>query len=128
MFHVVLRQINKYKIDITKIAKSALAKPIKFTVNDEPTDCELIVYPELELFVGIEEPIEYNKEKTLARVTYVLEWKDTEFVNEEFFNSITYSWDFMGNGTKVKRSPVNNRVIENNSDKFIELLRIKLDI
>ncbi|WP_431166554.1 hypothetical protein [Tenacibaculum halocynthiae] len=104
---------NKYKIDITKIAKSALAKPIKFTVNDEPTDCELIVYPELELFVGIEEPIEYNKEKTLARVTYVLEWKDTEFVNEDFFNSITYSWDFMGDGTKVKRSHVNNRVIEN---------------
>ncbi|WP_435261407.1 hypothetical protein [Tenacibaculum sp. nBUS_03] len=104
---------NKYKIDITKIAKSELGKPIRFSVNDEPTDCELTVYPELELFVRVEEPIEYNKEKTLARVTYILEWKDDQFVNKDFYNSITYKWDFMGNGTKVKRAPVNNRVIEN---------------
>lgn len=103
---------NKYKIDVTKIAKSELGKTIKFTVNDQPTNCELIVYPALELFINVEEPIEYNADKTLARVTYVLNWKDSEFVNTDFFNSITYNWDFIGGGTKVQRTPVNNRVIE----------------
>ncbi len=104
---------DKYKIDVTKIDKSALGKIMKFTVNDEPTDCELIVYPEVELFIEVGEPIEYNEDKTLARVTYILNWKDPDFVKTAFFNSITYNWDFMGNGSKTERTPVNNKVIEN---------------
>ncbi|MDX8553694.1 hypothetical protein MK851_08685 [Tenacibaculum sp. 1B UA] len=104
---------KKWKIDVTKIDKSLLGKPIKFMVNDEPTDCELIVYPTLELLVEVEQPIEYNEDKSKARVTYVLHWKDTDFVNADFFNNIKYEWDFMGDGIKVERTPINNKVFQN---------------
>ncbi|UTD15372.1 hypothetical protein HER15_07800 [Tenacibaculum mesophilum] len=104
---------KRWKIDVTKIDKSLLGKPIKFMVNDEPTDCELIVYPALELLVEVEQPIEYNENKSKARVTYVLHWKDTDFVNANFFNNIKYSWDFMGDGTRVERTPINNKVFQN---------------
>ncbi|WP_428741367.1 hypothetical protein [Tenacibaculum sp.] len=104
---------EKWKIDITKIDKSLLGKPMKFTVNDEPTDCELTVYPALELVVDVEQPIEYNDDKSQARVTYVLHWKDADFVNADFFANIKYSWDFMGDGTKIERTPVNNKVFQN---------------
>jgi hypothetical protein len=103
---------EKWKIDVTKIDKSLLGKPMKFTVNDEPTDCELIVYPALELLVEVEQPIEYNDDKSQARVTYVLHWKDTDFVNTDFFASIKYSWDFMGDGIRVERTPINNKVFQ----------------
>ena len=104
---------KKWKIDVTKIDKSLLGKSIPFMVNDEPTDCELIVYPTLELLVEVEQPIEYNEDKSKARVTYVLHWKDTDFVNADFFNNIKYEWDFMGDGTKVERTPINNKVFQN---------------
>lgn len=103
---------EKWKIDVTKTDKSLLGKPMKFTVNDEPTDCELIVYPALELLVEVEQPIEYNEDKSKARVTYVLHWKDADFVEADFFNNIKYSWDFMGDGTRVERIPINNKVFQ----------------
>ncbi|MDE1206203.1 hypothetical protein [Tenacibaculum larymnensis] len=103
---------EKWKIDVTKTDKSLLGKPMKFTVNDEPTDCELIVYPALELLVEVEQPIEYNEDKSKARVTYVLHWKDADFVEADFFNNIKYSWDFMGDGTRVERMPINNKVFQ----------------
>ncbi|MGG6229318.1 PKD domain-containing protein [Tenacibaculum sp. SDUM215027] len=104
---------EKWKIDVIKIDKSLLGKSIKFMVNDEPTDCELIVYPALELLVEVEQPIEYNEDKSKARVTYVLYWKDADFVGADFFNNIKYFWDFKGDGTKVERTPINNKVFEN---------------
>ncbi|AZJ34844.1 hypothetical protein [Tenacibaculum singaporense] len=104
---------EKWKIDVTKTDKSLLGKLMKFTVNDEPTDCELIVYPALELVVDVEQPIEYNEDKSKARVTYVLHWKDTDFVNADFFTNIKYSWDFMGDGARVERTPINNKVFQN---------------
>ena len=104
---------EKWKIDVTKTDKSLLGKPMKFTVNDEPTDCELIVYPALELLVEVEQPIEYNEDKSKARVTYVLHWKDADFVEADFFNNIKYSWDFMGDGNRVEHTPINNKVFHN---------------
>ncbi|WGH74155.1 hypothetical protein P8625_08475 [Tenacibaculum tangerinum] len=104
---------KKWKIDITKIDKSLLGKPITFTVNGEPTDCELTVYPALELTVTVDRPIEYNADKSRARVTYLLKWHDSDFVNADFFTNIKYSWDFMGDGTRVERTPINNKVFQN---------------
>ncbi|MEE4000775.1 hypothetical protein V1T75_10535 [Tenacibaculum sp. FZY0031] len=104
---------EKWKIDVAKVDKSLLGKPLKFTVNDEPTDCELTVYPALELLVEVEQPIEYNEDKSKARVTYVLHWKDPDIVSADFFNNIKYSWDFMGDGTRVEHAPINNKVFHN---------------
>ncbi|MGG8495301.1 hypothetical protein ACQY1Q_02695 [Tenacibaculum sp. TC6] len=104
---------NKTKLEVTKIDKSLLGTTIKFTVNDESTHCEIIVYPELRLTVTIEEPIEYNNDKTEARVTYVLNWHDESLVNADFFKSIIYKWDFNGDGTKVERIPTDNKIIQN---------------
>lgn len=102
---------NKTKIDVRKMDKSLLSKKVGFTVNDEPTDCELIVYPELALVVTIEQPIEYNEDKTRARVTFVLNWEDTSLVNASFFNNIQYRWDFNGDGTFIEKKPTNNKLI-----------------
>ena len=99
---------NKTKLDVTKIDKNYLGKTINFTVNDEPTDCQIIVYPDVDLSVTVE-PITYNDDKTEANVVFTLNWGDDIFITSNFINKVKYNFDFLGNGVKVEETPVNNQ-------------------
>lgn len=101
---------GKTKLDVTKIDKSFLGKEINFTVNDEPTDCKIIVYPDINLKVTVAS-INYNDDKSQADVTYALVWENIEGISDELLSQIKYGWDFFGDGNKTIQKPVNNKLV-----------------
>ncbi|AUC16941.1 hypothetical protein BTO06_18090 [Tenacibaculum sp. SZ-18] len=99
---------NKTKLDVTKIDKNYLGKTINFTVNGEPTDCQIIVYPDVNLSVVVE-PISYNEDKTEATVAFSLKWDDDTLITSDFINQVKFNWDFIGNGLQKEQTPVDNQ-------------------
>jgi len=87
---------EKTKINVHNIDPSLLGQTIQFTVDEQPTTCQLIVYPVVRLSVTVQEPIVYNNNKSTATVTFVLNWEDADFENSDLINLIQYQWDFYG--------------------------------
>ncbi len=102
---------GKTKLDVHQIDESLLGTTIQFTVNEEPTDCQIVVYPEVHLSITVEEPIQYNDNKTEAEVTFTINWDDPDFATSNFANQITYTWDFLGNGTTIALVPDDNQFV-----------------
>ena len=75
---------------------SLLGKAIGFTVNDEETDCQITVYPDVQL--GVSTSTSYNNARTIATVTYKV---------SEIIPGIIYAWDF-GKGQISDQKPDQN--------------------
>ena len=101
---------NKTKLDVTKIDENYLGKTINFTMNDEPTDCQIIVYPDIKLSIVASPPV-YKDDSPEADVTFSLKWDSESFIAANFINQVTYNFDFLGNGVKEERTPVDNQFV-----------------
>lgn len=96
------------KIDVHQIDASLLGTTIQFTANDEPTNCQIIVYPAVVLSINTEAPL-YNDDKSEANVRFTLIWGDTDFENSALANQIKYAWDYTDQGTFIEQAPNDNQ-------------------
>lgn len=96
------------KIDVHQIDPSLLGTVIQFTANEEPTNCQIIVYPVIDISITATSVV-YNNDKSEAIVTFTLIWGDPSFENSDLANQIKYSWDYVDEGTVVEQAPDNNQ-------------------
>ena len=80
--------------------ESLYGEEIRFTVNDEETNCRITVYGDIELTVTTS--VTYDEMRTVATVLY-------EVSNR--YADLTHSWDF-GNGEAYDEVPNENRIVE----------------
>lgn len=73
-------------------------KEIGFTVNDEETDCKIVVYADVELSVTTK--IDYNALNTEATVTYIV---------SKVYPNLSYNWNF-GDGKTSTEVPYEGQI------------------
>ena len=86
--------------DASLMHESLYGQEISFTVNDEETDCRIIVYADVEISVSTRE--EYNEMYTQVTVTY-------EVTNR--YPNLAHNWD-LGDGRVSNEVPNEDRIIE----------------
>ena len=86
--------------DPSLMDENLYGEEIRFTVNDEETDCRITVYEDVALTVSTSEV--YDEMFTMATVTF-------EVSNR--YPNLTYSWDF-GNGEAYDEMPNEDRIVE----------------
>ncbi len=96
------------KLDVHQIDPSLLGTVIQFTANEEPTNCQIIVYPAVDISVNITS-IVYNNDKSKANVTFTLIWGDADFENSDLANQLKYTWDYTDRGTFIEQAPDDNQ-------------------
>jgi len=87
---------GKFVFDPLLTDPSLHGKEIGFTVNEEETDCKIVVYADVPLSVTTD--VDYNALKTEAIVTYTV---------SNVYPNLSHNWDF-GDGTTSTQVPSGN--------------------
>ncbi|WP_299551340.1 hypothetical protein [Seonamhaeicola sp.] len=96
---VTTNEHGQFVFDARLVSPELYGTLIRFTVNDEETDCKITVYDSPDLLVSTD--IQYNQGKTRATVRFR--------VLGDIPDDIVFSWD-LGNGTTLDEKPDANGV------------------